>query len=226
MPWQESVIRSYYGEDYPEKKVLQTKKLENGLDPNARIRVACVGDSITAGVGARGASYPTQLGKMLGGKWEVRGFGVSGATLLKHGDKPYQNQRAFQDALKYNPDVVVIMLGTNDTKPQNWKLKGEFAADYKDLLGQFAKLPARPHIFICRPVPVRGGGNYGIVDAGVQAEAPLIDKIAAEEKVREIDMYAALKDHLETLPDNVHPNAAGAGLMAKAACKALTGKEP
>jgi lysophospholipase L1-like esterase len=120
---------------------------------------------------------------------------------------------------------VVIMLGTNDTKPQNWKFKGQFVADYKDLLGQFAKLPSKPRIFICRPVPVPGQGNYGINEAGVQAEIPLIDRIAQQMKAGVIDMYAALKDHPETLPDRVHPNTAGAQRMAQAAYKALTGKE-
>lgn len=37
------------------------------------------------------------------------------------------------------------------------------------------------------------------------------------------DMYAALRNHPETLPDRVHPNTAGATLMAKAAYKVLTG---
>ena len=75
-------------------------------------------------------------------------------TLLNHGDKPYQKENAFKAALAYKPDVVVIMLGTNDTKPQNWKFKDQFAADYKDLIEQFAKLPSKPRIFICRPDPV------------------------------------------------------------------------
>jgi len=206
-----------------------------GADPNGpirvedypgTIRVACVGDSITAGVGAaRGASYPAQLGKMLGGKWEVRNFGVSGSTLLNRGDLPYQKQQPFKAALAYNPNVVIVMLGTNDTKPQNWKFKDEFAADYKDLLDKFAKLPGKPRIFLCRPVPVPGGGNWGINEAGVREEAPMIDKVAEEMKADVIDMYGALKDHPETLPDKVHPNTAGATLMSKAAYKALLGKE-
>ena len=195
-------------------------------DYQGTIRVACVGDSITAGVGAaKGESYPTQLGKMLGDRWDVRNFGVSASTLLNHGDKPYQKQEAFQAALQYEPQVVIIMLGTNDTKPQNWKLKGEFVADYKDLLGKFAKLPSKPRIFICRPVPVPGQGNYGINEAGVLEEAPMIDKIAQEMQTGVIDMYGALKDQPKMLPDRVHPNTAGATLMAKAAYKALTGKE-
>jgi lysophospholipase L1-like esterase len=206
-----------------------------GADPNApihigdyqgAIRVACVGDSITAGVGAaKGESYPAQLGKMLGKQWKVRNFGVSGSTLLKDGDKPYQKQKAFQAALQYQPQVVIIMLGTNDTKPQNWKLKAEFTADYKDLLEQFATLPSKPRILICHPVPVPGQGNFGINEAGVREEAPLIDKVAQEIRAGVIDMYTALKDHPEMFPDRVHPNTAGAALMAKAVYKALTGKE-
>jgi alpha-L-fucosidase len=162
---------------------------------------------------------------LLGGKWEVRNFGVSGSTLLNHGDKPYQKEGAFKSALAYKPDVVVIMLGTNDTKPQNWKHKDEFAADYKDLIRQFAELPSKPRIFICRPVPVPGSGNYGINESGVKEEIPVVDKVAEETASGVIDMHAALADHPETLPDRVHPNSAGAAAMALAASKALTGKE-
>ena len=60
-----------------------------------KIRVACVGDSITFGSGIQDRntnSYPAQLGRLLGEKWETRNFGVSGATLLKNGDKPYWKQ--------------------------------------------------------------------------------------------------------------------------------------
>ncbi len=190
------------------------------------IRVACVGDSITAGVGAsKGNSYPDQLGRMLGAEWTVRNFGVSGTTLLNHGDRPYQKQGAFKKALEFQPNIVVIKLGTNDTKPQNWKFKDEFVADYKDLIGQFAKLPSRPRIFICRPAPVPGKGNFGINEAGVLEQLPMLDKIAAEENATVIDIYAALKDHPEMLPDRVHPNTAGATIMARTVFKALTGKE-
>ncbi len=203
-------------------------------DPNAPIdvadydgviRVACVGDSITAGVGAaRGKSYPAQLGQLLGDRWEVRNFGNSGSTLLNKGNKPYQKQKQFSGALAYNPQVVIIMLGTNDTKPNNWKLKDQFVADYLDLLGHFSKLEAKPRIFVCYAVPVPGKGNFGINEAGVQEQRPMIAKIAKQAEIGVIDMHAALADRPETLPDRVHPNTEGAGLMAKAAHAVLTGK--
>jgi acyl-CoA thioesterase I len=121
----------------------------------APIRIACVGDSITAGVGAsEGNDYPTELGRMLGQQYSVNNFGVSGSTLLKHGDLPCQNQKAFKNAKAFNPDIVVIKLGTNDTKPYNWRFKDEFVADYKDMINQFRTLPSKPKIFISYPAPV------------------------------------------------------------------------
>jgi len=190
------------------------------------VRVACVGDSITYGVGTtRGNSYPSQLGRMLGDKWVVMNFGVSGATLLNHGDRPYQKQWKFKKALASKPDVVVIKLGTNDSKPQNWKFHDEFAADYENLVSQFAKLPSHPRIFVCYPAFVPGPGNYGINEPCVLQELPIVDQIATTDKLDRIDLQAPLKDHPDWLPDRIHPNNAGATAMAKTVYLALTGKE-
>ena len=189
------------------------------------IRVACVGDSITQGVGAsRGNSYPSQLGKFLGPKWEVGNFGVSGTTMLKQGDNPYFKQGAFTNAQKFNPDVVIIMLGTNDTKGQNWKHKEEYAADCRWMVEQFQKLDSKPRVFLCRPCPVVANGNFGINEAGVLELIGTIDPLAATLKVSVIDMHLPLAAHPEFIPDRVHPNNDGAGAMAKAAYQALTGK--
>ncbi len=195
----------------------------------APVRVACVGDSITAGSGTKVReleSYPAQLQRMLDEHWWLVGnFGVSGATLMNNGDKPYQKLSAFQDALKFNPDVVIVMLGTNDSKPQNWRFQEQFVADYLDLLGKFKALPKVPRIFICRPVVVIGAGAYGINGAAVADELPLLDAIAKEAKVGVIDMRGAVGADAALLPDNVHPSTAGANRLARAAYRALTGGE-
>lgn len=195
------------------------------LAADAPTRVACVGDSITHGSGTKDPktqSYPVQLGKLLGDKYTVENFGVGGATLLNHGDKPYQKQKLCKEALDFKPDVVVIMLGTNDSKPQNWKYKDQFVADYKDLVEQFQKLPSHPKIFVCLPPPVPGKGNFGINEAGVEEEMPMIKSIAADGHAGVIDVYAALKDHADLLPDRVHPNVDGAAILAKTVADALT----
>ncbi len=191
-------------------------------------KVACVGDSITAGVGTKNPgndAYPAQLAKMLGDKYDVHNFGVSGATLLNRGDKPYQKEGAFHQALDLKPDVVVIMLGTNDTKPQNWKFKDEYTADYKDLVRQFAALPSKPKIYVCYPVDVPGAGNYGINDAGLTEEMPMIEALARELGLTVIDLHTPFVGKPELLPDRVHPNTEGATLMAKTIAPALTAKQ-
>lgn len=190
-------------------------------------RLACVGDSITAGVGTPNAgqdSYPSQLQRMLGTGWVVGNFGDSGSTLLKNGDKPYQMQGAFRRALEFKPDVVVIMLGTNDTKPQNWSKKDQFAADYKDLIAQFRALESKPRIFVCLPANVPGKGNFGINEPALLEQIPMIEAVAMQEKAAVIDVHGATKDHDELMPDRVHPNLEGATLLARTVFQGLTGK--
>jgi len=93
------------------------------------------------------------------------------------------------------------------------------------LVDQFAQLPSKPRIFICHPAFVPGKGSYGINEAAVLEQIPMLDKFAADEKFDVIDIHGALKDHPEMLPDRVHPNTAGATVMAKTVFQALTGKE-
>jgi len=192
-------------------------------EPSQPVRVACIGDSITQGVGvAKGRSYPEQLQTLLGKGWEVRNFGVSGRTLLRKGDHPYWKENAFREAQDFAPDVVVIMLGTNDTKPQNWQFKDEFVTDYIDLVRTFQALPSKPRVFVCRPCPVPNGGNFMINEPNVLIEIPLIDKTAAETGAGVIDIHAALLPFPELLPDRVHPDTRGAGVIAATVAEKLT----
>jgi acyl-CoA thioesterase I len=198
------------------------------IDPanyKSAVRVACIGDSITQGSGAeKGFSYPDQLQKLLGNSWQVLNYGVSGRTLLKKGDFPYWKEAAYQKALKSKPNVVIIMLGTNDTKKHNWKHEADFTSDYTELVKSFRDLASKPRIYVCRPCPAPDSKDGGINQKGVQEQIKRIDKLAKEMNLGVIDMHAALKDKLEMLPDGVHPNNEGAAEMAKAAAKILTGK--
>lgn len=199
-----------------------TSLAQPSIQESPKFRVVCVGDSITQGSGAaRGKSYPSQLQELLGKDWYVNNCGISGRTLLKKGDHPYWKENAYKSALSVAPHVVIIMLGTNDTKPQNWKFEKEFYQDYAELVKSFQDLPCKPIVFVCRPCPVPGAGNFGINDANLQVVIQHVDQLAKEKNLPIIDMHAALKDHPEFLPDRVHPNTEGAALMAKAASEAL-----
>lgn len=196
----------------------------NPTDYKAPIRVACVGDSITQGSGTKGNPYPKQLQELLGEKWNVANFGVSGRTLLRKGDHPYWNEKAYQNALAFKPDVVIIKLGTNDTKPQNMQHEADFLGDYRDLVKSFQQLESKPRVFLCRPVPVIDKGNFKITEENLQKLMPKIEELSKELKVDVIDMYAALAGKPELIPDRVHPNAQGALEMARTAYIALTGQ--
>ncbi len=191
-----------------------------------RIRVACVGDSITFGSGLAARetkSYPRELGRLLGEGFDVWNFGVSGATLLSRGDKPWRFTPQFNAALGINPDIVVIKLGTNDSKPQNWGRSLGFEDDLEALVNDFKGLPSRPKVFLCLPVPAYAT-QWGINEATISGQViPAIRAVAKRRRLPVIDLHAALDGKPELFPDHIHPNAEGARLIAEAVKAALVG---
>lgn len=181
------------------------------------IRVACIGASITYGAGIierEKHCYPAQMQALLGAGYEVRNFGVSARTMLKHGDFPYGNENAYREALAFNPDVVVIDLGGNDSKPQNWKYREEFAADTRAFVESFKALPAKPRVLLCLPMPafaVMWGINDEVI---LKEEIPILRQVAFETGTELVDLHTAFLGKETLLPDHIHPNAEGAALMA------------
>lgn len=197
--------------------------------PAAAKLVACVGDSITYGAGIidpMNNGYPAQLERILQGydpTWQVENFGVSGTTLLHQGDLPYIRQGAYVNAQQCNPDVVIIKLGTNDSKPQNWKYKASFIADYAQMIDVFRALPSKPEIWICKPVPAFRE-NFTIRPDVIRDEIlPMIDEVARQKNVPVIDLYTALLNFGSLFSDGIHPNAEGAGIMAQTIAPYLLG---
>lgn len=182
----------------------------------APIKVACVGDSITEGVGSSsGNSYPSQLQRLLGSAFEVKNFGVGGRTLLKKGDHPYWNEAAYTQSKAYQPDIVIIMLGTNDSKPQNWAYKDEFKADYLDLIAQYQALDSKPQIYVATS-PMVVADSLNIRASVVKDEiVPLEKEIAAETGCGVIDIFALSDGHGDWYTsDLVHPNDLGYSHLA------------
>lgn len=184
----------------------------------APVKVACIGDSITEGANVDSPlvnAYPVVLGRLLGTNYATRNFGVSGRTLLRKGDYPYWKEAAYRSATNYAPDIVTIKLGTNDSKPQNWKYKDQFAIDLRDLVDVFANLPSHPKIYLCLPVPAYSI-TYDINPDIIKNEIiPIIKQVAKEKGLQTIDLYSALSGRKELITDDIHPNTAGAALIAR-----------
>lgn len=185
-----------------------------------QIRVACVGDSITYGAGIEDRekqSYPAQLAELLGPSFEVRNFGRNGATMSRTGDLPYWETEEFAAATEFVPDVVILKLGTNDTKPQNWKGAAAFEADFRALVNHFKgiKNRPRPKIWVCLPVPVyedKWGINAATLNEGV---LNALMRVSNRQKIPVIDLHDALDGHSAWFSDGVHPNEVGARQIAR-----------
>jgi sialate O-acetylesterase len=194
-----------------------------------RIKVACVGNSITYGTGLSDRlvqSYPVQLQKMLGNRYEVGNFGKPGATLLNQGHRPYTRQEEYQKALDFAGDIVVIHLGINDTDPRNWpNYRDFFVKDYLNLIDTFRKANPGARIIIARMTPIadrhprfQSGTRdwHGEIQTAIEA-------VARYAGVQLIDFYEPLYPYPFLLPDAVHPTAEGAAIMAKTVYSAITG---
>lgn len=181
------------------------------------IKVAFVGNSITQGPGREHPeSFPLQVGRLLGEPYEVKNFGIGGRTLLKKGDFPYWNEPQFQEVKDFRPDVVLIKLGTNDSKPQNWAHKAEFVQDYLDLIAEFRDhMPKDGKVYVMLPVPVTRE-NFGINPEIMNSEQRLmLFEIIQKSGAEVIDLYTPLQDRPELFPDGVHPTAEGLTIMAR-----------
>lgn len=165
------------------------------------IKVACVGNSITYGANILNReqnSYPAQLQAYLGGEYEVRNYGVSGTTLLSKGDYPYTATPAYRQALDFQPDIVLIKLGTNDTKPQNWRFHHEFEADYQKLIEQFRNLDSHPRIILLVPVRCFLTDETSISPLRIsQSVRPAVEQIAWKNGLEILNLYSLFGDNWE-----------------------------
>lgn len=185
----------------------------------AQRRVACIGDSVTKGLGLKDStnSYPYQLQQLLGDGFVVGNFGHSGATLLANGHNPYNKTQAYADALAFVPDVIVIALGLNDTDPRNWpNYRNDFFGNYSELIADFRKVNPQVEVFVCTMTPIFSGhGRFlsGTRDWFDQIQA-IIPDIATSNSATLIDNHKVLRSRFDLFDDYIHPSADGAGLIA------------
>ena len=184
-----------------------------------KIKVACVGDSITYGAKMKNRSknhYPRLLGSLLGENYAVANFGRNGATLLSKGSRPWSKLAHCQKAMTFEPDIVIVNLGANDTQDRNiGQYPDDFIPDYLALIEKFRALPSKPTVYICNPVEVfsnDGGIKFDVMEKEIR---PRIKTVAERSKCKVIDLKTPFVNRKDLMADNVHPNEGGAKLMAE-----------
>ena len=183
--------------------------LGNRAATDSTFRIACVGDSITKGCG-----YPEKLRSLLGDGYTVGNFGVGGATVMVASGEPYIQKLAFKKAKAFLPDIIIIMLGTNDARLTSQPHIGEFTAEYKTLIAQLQEITSNPKIFIAKPPPIFN--NTLGLDSTIlmQDVIPRVEQVANELDLPLIDVYSSLISYPEYFVDGVHPSITGAEVIA------------
>jgi acyl-CoA thioesterase-1 len=186
-------------------------------------RIACVGDSITVGLGSTDQgkkSYPARLQALLGASFPVENDGHSGATMLKSEvfGGSYWSTSEFARAHAFSPDIVIIALGTNDMNIYDWDHHDQFAGDYAAMIDDFRALASHPDIYVCLPPWVMTDkAEVGLTeDRMSNVIIPAIRSVAASKATPIIDFHGLTKDHTEYYHDEIHPNDAGYAAMAAA----------
>jgi lysophospholipase L1-like esterase len=186
------------------------------------IRVACIGDSITEGYGIenRHNSYPHQLQMLLGDEYQVLNYGLSGRTLQKDGDLPYTEEIFYTISQDAKPDIVLIMLGTNDARPSNWNAS-RYEEELEEFVKEYQELDSAPIVYLMTCPPIFRMGLSQTHEILVDEVIPIIERVAEKRGVLTIDIFLALENHEEFFWDGVHPNANGSKIIAETVYSAL-----
>lgn len=183
-----------------------------------QIRVACVGDSVTYGMTMkhwRKNAYPFVLREMLGEDYCVENFGFSGRTVMTSGDRPFVKEKLYTQSLDFQPDIVILQIGSNDSKSYNWNTGEEFTAEYEKLLLSYINLESKPEVIIMTPPPAYSS-KYGIDGEIIQYEIyPCVLDVAEKYDLEVIDLHAAFAAKPELFNDGLHPNENGAQIIAR-----------
>ena len=185
------------------------------------IRIACIGDSITWGftlLRPGKQSYPALLQEKLGPDYEVRNFGYNNAATRFDSDMPYVRRGVYRRSLEWNPDIVLLMLGTNDTKRCNWD-PDIFRRDYRRIIQSYRDLPSKPRIILIAPIRIHLPLKIPVLglypETMEEGVRPAIREIAAEMGLELVDLVDLFPDSTYC-KDGVHPQATGARKLAEA----------
>ncbi|TCD46242.1 esterase [Streptococcus sp. X16XC17] len=181
------------------------------------IKVATVGDSLTYGYGLNDRNieaYPSILADKLGSRYQVHNFGLSGRSLQTTSDFPYFEEDNAKLSLLSEPDMVVVMIGSNDSRGPYWN-KERFTVEYRQMVERYQSLVSQPDVFVVVP-PFVPTSRFGLNNAIIKEELQvIIPQIAEEVGAHSINLYPLTEGHLEYYSDGLHLNYSGNQIIAE-----------
>lgn len=197
----------------------------------AKRRIACIGDSITFGAGVlktrKTDAWAPVWQRSLGDSFQVLNYGVSGATLQREGDFPYDKVGFLRKLEKAEPELIVLMLGTNDSKPYNWE-EARFAREYEELVKKLADKPWPHRVALMTPPKAFPEEKTGVIAFDVDnapirdSIRPLVFSLGDKYALPVVDLYGLTEEHPEYFCDGVHPNELGNQVIARYIQEQLT----
>ncbi len=207
-----------------------------------KLRIACIGDSITQGTGVDDKehdSYPAQLQALLGDDYVVGNFGKGSSYVLKadskfnttYKDRPqlsYKNTVQYADSIDFEPDVVVIMLGTNDMRHMlSDAAKAEFKDTLKELVESYEELSSVQKVYLCTNIHALSSSMAEQLSSGEMGR--LVKETAEAAGCGFIDIGGITFDfmsvYMNTTADRLHPGKEGYAEIAKAMEAGIRGVE-
>lgn len=197
------------------------------------VDIACIGDSITAGNGSEQIevdggmvtpSYPYRLQEQLGSGYTVSNFGIAGIRILDaydfaistSTDGQYKGTGQYYQSVNMQPDMVIIMLGTNDLNKfktvNTAESRQQLKTAYTDLVHSYLALASNPTVLLAT-VPEQRGRTYD--ESGINdLVSGLIREVADTYGLPVIDIYAMTSAWTdaqlqEYFHDDLHPNNTG-----------------
>ena len=213
-----------------------------------KIRIACIGDSITWGYAMTNRveeCYPAQLQRLLGDAYDVRNFGDPGSGVYLNPEResngwashPWSRGEQARAAYAFEPDIVVCNLGINDMHTHQCELKcgtdgcatverGRFRREYIDLLRAFEHDGRLPRFVIWTKL-----GPLGRLHRNFGSSAPFLlrgdlEAVALEVQAETLDLYEPLLPLVETrhfAPDGIHPEGLAQGVIAEITADKILG---
>ena len=182
-------------------------------------KIVCVGDSLTYAQGVMGARKTDSFAAILSTLVEdstVVNYGLPNRTLLSTGNMPYTAESHYEKSLSEDADTVIIMLGSNDTKPVFWNAEA-FKSEYREFIKTYMNMESSPEVYIMIPTAIfieQDGASCD--DATVNGELrEIVKELGDELGLTVIDLYSLTTDHPEWFPDGLHPNADGNRAIAE-----------